>query len=122
MKIRIKDNFVRYRLTQSEVKQFCETGKVMAHTQFPGGDLCYQLVQNDQIDNLSASFENGNITLMVPLHLANNWHKNELVGFQHELKLPDGTILHLLLEKDFVCLDNTMEDQSDNYPNPKLQS
>jgi hypothetical protein len=24
-----------------------------------------------------------------------------------------------LLEKDFACLDNTLEDQSDNYPNPK---
>jgi hypothetical protein len=24
----------------------------------------------------------------------------------------------LLVEKDFVCLDNTIEDQSDNYPNP----
>jgi len=29
-----------------------------------------------------------------------------------------GVQLHLLLEKDFVCLDNTAEDQSDNYPNP----
>jgi hypothetical protein len=26
--------------------------------------------------------------------------------------------LFLLIEKDFVCLDNTFEDQSDNYPNP----
>jgi len=26
--------------------------------------------------------------------------------------------LHLLVEKDFVCLDEVNEDQSDNYPNP----
>ena len=26
--------------------------------------------------------------------------------------------LHLLIEKDFTCLDNIEEDQSDNYPNP----
>ena len=26
--------------------------------------------------------------------------------------------LHLLVEKDFTCLDNVGEDQSDNYPNP----
>jgi hypothetical protein len=25
------------------------------------------------------------------------------------------------LEKDFTCLENRAEDQSDNYPNPKLQ-
>jgi hypothetical protein len=26
--------------------------------------------------------------------------------------------LNLLVEKDFTCLDNVAEDQSDNYPNP----
>ena len=26
--------------------------------------------------------------------------------------------LVLLVEKDFTCLDNAEEDQSDNYPNP----
>jgi hypothetical protein len=26
--------------------------------------------------------------------------------------------LYLLVEKDFVCLDETSEDQSDNYENP----
>jgi hypothetical protein len=26
--------------------------------------------------------------------------------------------LQLLVEKDFTCLDNVDEDQSDNYPNP----
>ncbi|NAY92681.1 hypothetical protein GTQ34_12210 [Muricauda sp. JGD-17] len=122
MKIRIKDNSVRYRLTQSEVKQFCETGKVAAKTRFPEGDLCYQLIQNNEIDDLSASFNSGSISLMVPTHLAKNWHQNEIVGFQHEMKLEDGATLSLLVEKDFVCLDNTIEDQSDNYPNPKLQA
>ncbi len=120
MKIRIKDNTVRYRLTQSEVKQFCETGKVVAHTPFPEGQLCYQVIQ-DEIDTLSAIFENGTVTLRVPYDLAKDWHINKLVGFQDEQQLEDGSTLHLLLEKDFVCLDNTMEDQSDNYPNPKLQ-
>ncbi|TAI47185.1 DUF7009 family protein [Flagellimonas allohymeniacidonis] len=119
MKIRIKDNFVRYRLTQSEVKQFCETGKVVAHTRFPENELLYQVIQHDDIKALSAGFENGNITLKVPSHLARDWYTNELVGFQNEITLEDGTVLSLLLEKDFVCLDDTMEDQSDNYPNPK---
>ncbi len=121
MKIRIKDNAVRYRLTQSEVKQFCETGKVVAFTPFPEGQLRYQVIQ-DEIDTLSAIFENGTVTLRVPTHLAQDWHLNEIVGFQEEQPLENGTVLNLLLEKDFVCLDNTMEDQSDNYPNPKLQS
>ena len=39
-------------------------------------------------------------------------------GFQHKQALSNGKELFLLVEKDFVCLDNTFEDQSDNYPNP----
>lgn len=119
MKIRIKDNSVRYRLTQSEVKQFCETGKVVAYTPFSESQLSYQVIQKDEIDTLNAHFENGQISLEVPSHLAKNWNTDERVGFSHEQQLEDGSILHLLIEKDFVCMDNTMEDQSDNYPNPK---
>jgi len=37
----------------------------------------------------------------------------ERVGFENHYGA-----LHLLIEKDFTCLDNVDEDQSDNYPNP----
>ena len=32
----------------------------------------------------------------------------------------DGTEIFILIEKDFKCLDNTEEDQTDNFANPKL--
>jgi hypothetical protein len=34
------------------------------------------------------------------------------------MEIGNDKYLFLLVEKDFVCLDNTVEDQSDNYPNP----
>ena len=42
------------------------------------------------------------------------------VGFSHIFVLNSGTQLNLLVEKDFVCMDETVENQSDNYPNPKV--
>jgi hypothetical protein len=54
----------------------------------------------------------------VPEWQAQQWTDSDEVGFQHIQLLPDGTELFLLVEKDFVCLDNTFEDQSDNYANP----
>ena len=48
------------------------------------------------------------------------WKKSDRVGFQHTMALEKGKELFLLLEKDFVCLDETIEDQSDNYPNPLM--
>jgi hypothetical protein len=48
-----------------------------------------------------------------------NWPDNDKVSILFSQGLKNGKSLSLLLEKDFVCLDDTDEDQSDNYENPK---
>jgi hypothetical protein len=121
MKIRIRGNSVRFRLTQSEVKQLCEKGFFMETTSFGENVFGYAVQLSKTEETLSSSYENNRITLSVSEQLAKNWDLDERVGFEHTLTTKNGTKLHLLLEKDFTCLDNTLEDQSDNYPNPKLQ-
>jgi len=49
----------------------------------------------------------------MPEAMANEWITTDKVGFEYQ---DEG--LFLLVEKDFKCLDNVAEDQSDNYPNP----
>ena len=56
--------------------------------------------------------------MYVPPTIVNGWPQNNTVGFNAKMPLPNDGILHLLLKKDFVCLDDTSEDQSDNYTNP----
>ena len=46
------------------------------------------------------------------------WHDEERVGFENTVEVAPGILLTLLLEKDFACLDDSREDQSDNFPNP----
>lgn len=119
MKIRIKGNFVRYRLTQSEVKTLAETGYLEEETIFGTGQkFGYTLEVKEEILGLQASFENGQITMFIPADFAENWFDEERVGFENEVEVAPGVSLKLLLEKDFVCLDDSEEDQSDNYPNP----
>lgn len=122
MKIRIKDNSVRFRLTQTEVQKLSEKGSVKAYTDFGESRFSYKVLLKEDKGNLEASFSNGEVVLAVPQKWGTKWHKNDVVGLDHTQKLANGQELYLLLEKDFTCLDNTMEDQSDNYPNPKLQS
>ena len=52
---------------------------------------------------------------MVPL---NRSSPAAQAGFENNMDFGDGKQLFLLIEKDFVCLDETIEDQSDNYENP----
>ncbi|MCO5934806.1 MULTISPECIES: hypothetical protein [Mucilaginibacter] len=112
MKIRIKNNGLRYRLTRNEVATFANEGIFKEKVQIGDGALIY-ILQRTAEDQLSASFKNNIITMLVPEKLADEWTNTDQVGFEH--KMDD---LHLLVEKDFTCLDEVEEDQSDNYPNP----
>ena len=47
------------------------------------------------------------------------WTTTELVGYKNSIPLSNGSNMQLILEKDFVCLDDVEEDQGDNFPNPK---
>lgn len=119
MKIRIKGNSIRYRLTKTEVETFCETGLYKETTPFGNSVFAYTLKAKKGIDILEASFEENTITLYLSDEERPGWATSNRVGFSSTMDLPDGKQLSLLLEKDFVCLDETIEDQSDNYPNPK---
>lgn len=118
MKIRIKGNFVRYRLTKTEVETFCKTGFYHEKTDFGGAVFMYALRAKKGIDALEASFDNNTITVYFPDGERSTWAISDRVGYHHDMPLPGGKQLSLLVEKDFVCLDETAEDQSDNYPNP----
>lgn len=112
MKLRIKGNSIRYRLSKSDVDRFINTGVVTEETDFGSNTLRYELCTTEA-ESMCATFENNRITIFLPEKLANVWSDPEKVGF-------NGTYekLSLLIEKDFQCIDNSLEDQSDNYPNP----
>jgi len=112
MKIRIKGNTVRYRLTRPEVEQFKTEGVITEQTDFGNKKLTYILRASDQPE-LTATFNDDIITLFMPSQMAAEWTDTERVGFENQ----HGPLL-LYVEKDFKCLDNVAEDQSDNYPNP----
>jgi hypothetical protein len=118
MKIRIKDNSIRIRLTQTEVKNFADNGFIEEATEFIDNKLFYALAVSTNVSELSAQMIGNKITLLVPENIAQNWIKTDLVGFENKFDLGNNKKLFLLVEKDFVCLDNTFEDQSDMFPNP----
>jgi hypothetical protein len=115
MKIRIKDNTVRFRLTQSEVAKLGEDGIILSFTEFVDRPFIYAIERTEEAE-LSAVFIENRIVLKMPALMITEWISTDRVGFEGQT----GKI-KLLIEKDFVCIDNTLEDQSDNYPNPNLK-
>jgi hypothetical protein len=112
MKIRIKGNSLRYRLTKTDVEQFSTTGYIEEIIDFGSQALTYAL-ERSNLNMLTATFDHNKITLLMPATMATEWDITDRVGFEGF-----DNNLFLLIEKDFKCLDNVAEDQSDNYPNP----
>lgn len=114
MKIRIKGNSIRYRLSITDVARFERDGYIEEVVDFGRSQLVYAL-QKGPSPKLEAEFMNNRITIFMPYAQAVEWAISDRVGFDHRR---GG--LYLLVEKDFKCLDNTTEDQTDNFPNPSL--
>ncbi len=115
MKIRIKGNSIRYRLTKSDVQKLADSGNLEESTCFAGSTFYYAIKRVQHISQLTATYAENKITLFVPADFTAKWPVNNVIGLDSKDNNGD---LYLLLEKDFICLDETTEDQSDNYENP----
>ena len=118
MKLRIKGNSLRIRLTRTEVEKFVNTGYLEEQTFFLENKFIYALQSRNDINEMSALFDQNKISIFVPSKLLVDWPQNDVIGFNSNMPLTTTDSLYILIEKDFICLDETTEDQSDNYENP----
>ncbi|KAA5535140.1 hypothetical protein F0919_11155 [Taibaiella lutea] len=118
MKIRIKGNSVRFRLVKKDVEAITATGYCEEATNFGSTVFKYALKKNDASDELSATYTDNTITVYIPAIFLEGWATNDVITFKGNMPIGNGEMLFILVEKDFVCLDHTNEDQSDNYANP----
>ena len=117
MKLRIKGNSLRLRLSKPEVEKLVIDKYLEDHTSFGNNTFSYALQSKDGDDKLSAEFDGGKITVFIPDVFLKDWAMNNVTGFNSLEQVNDAASLHILVEKDFKCLDET-EDQSDNYEHP----
>jgi hypothetical protein len=97
----------------SDIARFGRDGYIEEIVDFGVSQLTYAL-QKGTAPALWAEFTNNKIIIFMPSVWADEWIATDRIGFDQ--KGP----LYLLVEKDFQCIDNVAEDQSDNYPNPSL--
>lgn len=122
MKIRIKGNSVRLRLTKPEVDTFCKEGRYEESTVFASKTLTHVLEGKTGIAEPEANYIEDKIIVYLPKEELAIWPNSNRVGYSNSVDWNDTSTLSILIEKDFTCLDNTIEDQSENYPNPRLKN
>ncbi len=120
MKLRIRDNSVRVRLTRGEVDTLRDNGVVSARTGFPGSREFQYRVESSPASVIPGAFFSDNVvTVRLPETTVLAWANSEQVSIAGEQRLDDGEQLMILVEKDFACLaPRKGEDESDMYEHP----
>ncbi len=121
MKLRIKGNSIRLRLTQKEVLEFQENGVVEEVVKFGDANFSkmHYLLQVSDVTEINATYNSNIMVVNVPKLIAEKWTTTNQVGFQHHMYLNENETLFILVEKDFQCLQpREQEDESNMYPNP----
>jgi len=113
MKLRIRGNNIRLRLTQSEVNLLALGAEVKEYVHFGEEKLGYSLRQ-EQISSPEARFENQSIIVVLPSNQAKLWAESDELGISAQFGQ-----LSLLIEKDLQCLKSRGEEDHDTFPNPK---
>lgn len=123
MKIRIKGNSIRFRLTQSETVKFDVGEKIEEKIEFGTKEnqcLTFSLISEHHAEEISADQKHNQISVIVPRQIVEYWAQSEQVGISHQQFLSADKMLQILIEKDFTCLvPRRNEDESDNFPHPK---
>lgn len=120
MKLRLRDNSIRLRLTQPEVDSMQTDGRVASRVPFAGGAaLEYSLQRSDESGAVTAEFNGATLNVIVPAEVVREWAATEQVSIAAEQPLDGGASLKILVEKDFACLSpREGEDESDMFPHP----
>jgi hypothetical protein len=123
MKLRIKGNSLRFRLTRSEVAKLMNIGRI-EETVYFGFDeqsrLTYALEHEPSSVGGTLRYQSPEVVIVLPTKDAETWAESDQVGIYTTIDLGPHGALDLIVEKDFACLDASDVDNVDTFANPNV--
>ena len=119
----MEEGSLRLRLKQREVEEFYKSGKISSTTRLgiqPHSFIRFTLFKDSEANDVLVQFEDNEVSVLVPIGLANNWVETEQEGFQSFMPVEENQQLHIIVEKDFRCLHKGPgnKEEEDSFPNP----
>lgn len=108
MKLRVKDNFLRIRLSADEVGQLLSGHKVETQTRFdaePSQCLIYCVESWPDVPVMTAVYKPGHIRILIPRDQLHHWGTSDATSLSASQSIGNGQSLQLLIEKDMPCKD-----------------
>lgn len=121
MKLRIKGNSLRLRVSRSEVERLVDIGRVQETIDL-GWDhaarLTYALEHANIPQEIRVHHQAQEVIVVLSSESTRRWAGSaDEVGLYGRLDVYNGE-LTVSVEKDFACLDGTVAENEDTFPNP----
>ncbi len=116
MKLRCVHNSIRIRIKKSELQKLDTEGIITETVSFGGATMfAYTLAVDALRDEVNAEYMDNLLAVHIPLVQAQHWITTNEVGIEVNKSLDNGENLHILIEKDFPCVDRVEEDKWDTF-------
>ena len=121
MKLRIKANSLRLRVSRSELARFQAGGRIEETIHFtaaPEATLTYALESALKPSPVTVRYRSREVTVILSKDRASIWGEQSEVGVYSTLDMGAAGSLEVAVEKDFACFDRSDEGNSDTFVNP----
>jgi hypothetical protein len=125
MKLRIKGNSLRLRVSRSELARVLAGERVAETIRFaaaPEAKLTYALERGAHAGGANVRYCAQEVTVSLSVEQVERWSQESEVGVYTMVDIaPEGS-LEVIVEKDFACLDRSDADNKDTFANPLMGS
>jgi len=121
MKLRIKGNSLRLRVSRSEFARFQAGGRIEETIHFtaaPEATLTYALESALKPSPVTVRYRSREVTVILSKDRASIWGEQSEVGVYSTLDMGAAGSLEVAVEKDFACFDRSDEGNGDTFVNP----
>jgi hypothetical protein len=121
MKLRLKGNSIRLRVTRSELARLQAGERIQEIVHFPAGStptFAYALEIGAHSLPATVTFIDQQVVVSLSQAQLASWSDESQVGVYASLPVDATTVLEIAVEKDFACLDLSDADNIDTFTNP----
>lgn len=102
MKVRIHDQYLRFRLDEQEVRHLSQGEPVRTGVGIAESSITFEL-QVAQIDFPTLRVSSGSTEICIPQSWVGGWEQSDTVGFEWNLDSGRDTAITVVVEKDYPC-------------------
>ena len=118
MKLRLRGNSIRLRLSQTEVTALTEGIDLMDSTGLaPGKSLEFGICPR-ATDTVEISATTRGFFIVAPKDMLIRWAESNDEGFEAHVAISASETTHVLVQKDFACLKPRGEEDHDTFTHP----